>query len=77
MFDEAFEKMKVKIKKYHQESTSKTKEDYQSIRQIEAPQNAVYYKISMHVIFTVVCESTYPLKLANAFIDTVITAFFD
>lgn len=47
--------MKVKIKKYHQESTSKAKAENTTIRQIEAPSYAVYYKINMHVIFTIVC----------------------
>lgn len=77
ILDDSFEKLKIKIKDHHRESTSHLKSDNITIRQIEAPNYGIYYKINMHVIITMVVEKNYPLKLSNAFLDTIQTAFLN
>jgi hypothetical protein len=47
------------------------------MRQIDNKSFGIFYKISSYVVFTVIVENGYPLKLVNVFLDTVITAFFD
>ena len=47
------------------------------MRQIENKSFGIFYKISSYVVFSVIVETGYPLKLINVFLDTVISSFFD
>ena len=47
------------------------------MKQIDYTTFGIYYKINNYVVFTLICDKTYPIKLANGFIDALITPFFD
>ena len=40
-------------------------------------QFGIFYKASNYVVFTIIVDKVYPLKLANGFIDSLINPFFD
>lgn len=47
------------------------------MRQIEYPLFNIYYKIQERVVFTIVVDKKYPIKLAAAFINALVGPFFD
>lgn len=67
----------MKVKNFHREVTPSSKSTQQPIHQIENPKYSIYYKIQSYVVFTVIVELGYPLKLINIFIDVIVNAFFD
>jgi hypothetical protein len=75
--DEKLLAVKHKVKKYHSEVTSYSKAEHTALRQIEYPTYGLFYKVSSHVVFTVIVDKGYPLKLVNAFLESLIAPFFD
>ena len=69
--------MRHKVKQHHSEVTAYCKTEQTPLKQIDYATFGIYYKIHSHVVFTIICDKTYPLKLANGFIDSLITPFFD
>jgi hypothetical protein len=57
--------------------TSYNKHEQTPLKQIEHPSYGIFYKINNYVVFTVIVDKAYPLKLANGFIDSIVTPFFD
>ena len=53
------------------------KTENNSLKQIENHNFGIYYKVVSHVVFTAIVDSTYPLKLVNAFLDNIGGVFFD
>jgi hypothetical protein len=75
--DEKILTVKHKVKKYHSEVTVFNKSEQTAIKQIDYPNFGIYYKVSNHVVFTVIVDKSYPPKLVNGFIDSLIPPFFD
>lgn len=47
------------------------------LKHIDHPVFGIFYKIHNYVVFTVIADKNYPIKLAGAFIDSIISPFFD
>lgn len=69
--------MRHKVKQHHKEVTSYAKTEQTPLKQIDYATYGIYYKVNNHVVFTIIVEKSYPLKLANGFIDAIIAPFFD
>lgn len=66
-----------KVKQHHAEVTTYTKTEQTPLKQIDSPSYGIFFKVNSFVVFTVIVDKSYPLKLANGFIDALITPFFD
>ena len=66
-----------KVKHHHAEVTSYTKTEQTPLKQIDYPNFGIYFKVNSYVVFTLIVDKSYPLKLANGFIDALIPPFFD
>lgn len=75
--DEKILTVKHKVKKYHSEVTVFNKSEHTPIKQIDHPSFGIYYKVNNHVVFTVIVDKSYPPKLANGFIESLMAPFFD
>jgi len=75
--DEKILTVKHKVKKYHAEVTVYSKAEQTNLKQIDYPSFGIFYKVSKRVVFTVIVDKAYPIKLVNGFIDTIIPPFFD
>lgn len=75
--DEQLLQVRHKVKKYHSEVTSYNKQDHTPLKQIQQASYGIFYKVSNYVVFTIIVDKAYPLKLANGFIDAIINPFFD
>ena len=47
------------------------------MKQIDYPSFGIFFKVNSYVVFTVIVDKSYPLKLANGFVDSLIPPFFD
>lgn len=75
--DEQILSIKHKVKRYHCEVTMYNKTEQTSLKHIDNPYFGIFYKIHNYVIFTIIVDKVYPIKLAGAFIDSIIAPFFD
>lgn len=75
--DEQILNIKHKVKRYHSEVTKYNKNEQSVLRHIDNPHFGIFYKVHSYVIFTIIVEKTYPIKLAGAFIEAIISPFFD
>jgi hypothetical protein len=75
--DEQILNIKHKVKRYLLEVAQYAKKDQTSLKHIENSQFGVFYKIHNYVVFTAIVDKAYPIKLAAAFIDSIIAPFFD
>ncbi len=57
--------------------TAYIKSETTSLKQIDFPTYGIFYKVSSFVVFTVIVDKSYPLKLSGAFIDALTAPFFD
>lgn len=48
-----------------------------SIKHIENTTFGVFYKIHNYVVFTIIVDKKYPIKLSAAFLEALIAPFFD
>ena len=69
--------MRHKVKQHHSEVTSYSKTESSPLKQIDYPTFGIFYKVEHYVVFTVIVDKAYPLKLVNGFVDAIITPFFD
>jgi hypothetical protein len=69
--------VKHNIKKYHIDVTAYNKAETTSLKCIEDPNFLIFYKISNHIVITIIVEKNYPIKLSNSFIDSLFAPFLD
>ena len=48
-----------------------------TLKQIENILFKIYYKVDNYVIFTVIVDNSYPIKLVNCYLDVIKNSFFD
>jgi vesicle transport protein SEC22 len=75
--DEQILNIKHKVKRYHCEVTKYNKGEQTALKHIENHQFGIFYKVQNYVVFTIIVDKAYPIKLAGAFIDAIISPFFD
>ena len=75
--DEKIMNIKHKVKQYHKEVTIYKRTEDNSLKQIDNSHFAIFYKITDYIVFTAIVDKAYPIKLTSAFLDTIITSFFD
>jgi len=75
--DEQMLSVKHKVKRYLTEVAQYSRKDQSSLRHIDNPSFGIFYKVHNYVVFTLIADKTYPLKLAAAFLDSIIAPFFD
>lgn len=47
------------------------------LKQIESSHFGIFYKLVDGIIYTVICDLQYPAKMANIYLDTIVSAFVD
>jgi hypothetical protein len=57
--------------------TKYSKGDQGIIKNIENTGFGVFYKIHNYVVFTIIVDKKYPIKLSAAFLEALIPPFFD
>lgn len=57
--------------------TKYSKGDQGAIKHIENSAFGVFYKIHNYVVFTIIVDKKYPIKLSAAFLEALIAPFFD
>lgn len=75
--DEQMLSVKHKVKRYLTEVAQYSRKDQNSLRCIDNPLFAIFYRTHNYVVFTLIADKTYPPKLAGAFLDSLIAPFFD
>ena len=75
--DEQMLTVKHKVKRYLTEVAQYSRKDQSSLRHIDNTSFGIFYKVHNYVVFTLIVDKTYPLKLAAAFLDSIISPFFD
>jgi hypothetical protein len=75
--DEQLLQVRHDVKRHHVESTAFSKAEETPLKHIQNINYGIFYKVSSHVVFTIIADRSYPPKLAASFIDSLVTPFFD